>query len=65
MRCRVHVPDWLTGRVLAAELTTEETGGRPVLVIGGRRLCDDERFELLQFPTENELGAPSFDGGTL
>ncbi len=78
MRCKVHVLDRLSGRVLAAELNTDSYDARPevritfpasrwlftVRLSEGRPTVDSERFELLPFPTEDELGAPSFDGGT-
>jgi hypothetical protein len=63
MRCKVHILDRLSGRVLAAELTTEHDDARPVVRIDGLQLEDMGRFELLPFSAEDELGAPSFGGG--
>jgi hypothetical protein len=62
MQFRVHVLDRISGRVLAAELCTDNA--QPVILVEGRPTDDWERFELLPFPMENELGAASW-GRTL
>lgn len=63
MRCRVHVRNGLSGQVLIAELTMENSAssyGRPMIKLASGEAVDESRYELLPFPTREELDIPPF-----